>query len=248
MSKPEITRTTDELADKMSFLSATEGQTVLDQSDYDTFNVSAMYDHLGPQYEEYIREDAGRQRVVEWVLSILTEQGIKRGEVVDLGCASGVPVSQMLSANGHDVVGVDLSDGQLKLARERVPDARFVMGDMRKWAPGTNEGLGQLDAVVSFYAFNHLSIVDCKAVFERIHSWLSEEGLFAFGMVEGVNGRTTWFGFEVAAMSMSMEEIQRTLKETGFEVEKSWKEEWTSSTRKDARSKLNQFFCARKRR
>lgn len=229
----------------MPFLTASDRN--VNQTDYDNFNVSAVYNKLGADYEAYILEDAGRQRCVDWALSSLSERGVKRGQCIDLGCASGVPVTASLVAAGHDVIGVDLADGQVQLARERVPDAKFVVADMRKWQPA-DEGFKSVDAVVTFYALPHLSVADCKLVLSRIHKWLSDEGVLALGMVNGVNGKVKWFGFEIIAMSMSLEQMNGMLEETGFEVVKSWEEGWTSSANKDARSKLNQFFWARKKR
>ena len=50
-------------------------------------------------------------------------------DVLDLGCGCGVPVSRELTALGHKVVGVDLSQRQVERARLLVPHARFVRAD-----------------------------------------------------------------------------------------------------------------------
>ena len=41
--------------------------------------------------------------------------------VLDLGCGTGVPTARTLTASGRRVVGVDISEGMLKLARDQVP-------------------------------------------------------------------------------------------------------------------------------
>lgn len=217
----------------------------LNQSDYDNVNVPAVYDELSEAYETYVRNDDGRQRCVEWVVSHLSENKVDHGRCIDLGCASGVPVVAALAAAGHEVSGVDLSPEQIRLAQSKVPNAKFAVADMRTWQP-PNEILGHIDAVTSFYSFPHLSLADCKSMLTKVNEWLRTDGILALGMVEGVNGRVKWMGFDICGMSMSLGEMCILLKKHGFEVLKSWDEEWSSITRRDTRSKINQFFLARK--
>lgn len=150
----------------------------------------------------------------------MSEEGIEHGQFIDLGCASGVPVAATLTAVGHDVVGVDLSEGQIQPAKERVPDAKFVVADMRSWQPA-DESLGLVDATVSFYAIPHLSLANCKLLLSRVHGWLRDGGCLAIDMVDGVNGKVRWFGFEVTAMSTTLAQMNSLLEDSGFEVVKS---------------------------
>ncbi|MCX5096466.1 class I SAM-dependent methyltransferase [Streptomyces sp. NBC_00365] len=52
-----------------------------------------------------------------------------RGTVLDLGCGSGVPVARALATAGHRVTGVDISEVQIRRAREFVPQAEFIRAD-----------------------------------------------------------------------------------------------------------------------
>lgn len=58
------------------------------------------------------------------LLQLLRQHGIDRGRVVDLGCGSGI-WAQELDAAGYEVLGIDISDGMIALARERVPRGEF---------------------------------------------------------------------------------------------------------------------------
>ena len=51
------------------------------------------------------------------------------GRVLDAACGTGA-VSRQLLDRGHDVVGVDASEGMLAIARASVPEARFTQGDL----------------------------------------------------------------------------------------------------------------------
>ncbi len=76
---------------------------------------------------------AGFGRLAANAASLLTETlrsgGLQRGLVVDLCCGSG-PLSQSLSDAGYDVLGVDISGAMVEMARERVPEGRFVEGSI----------------------------------------------------------------------------------------------------------------------
>ena len=51
----------------------------------------------------------------EWcgyIKSLLTEQGVKEGLVLDLGCGTG-SLTELLSAAGYDMIGVDASEEML---------------------------------------------------------------------------------------------------------------------------------------
>jgi len=59
------------------------------------------------------------------LLKILRRSGITKGLVVDLGCGSGIWAHELGEA-GYKVLGVDISAAMLKLARKKVPQARFL--------------------------------------------------------------------------------------------------------------------------
>ncbi|KKM88234.1 hypothetical protein LCGC14_1260790 [marine sediment metagenome] len=49
--------------------------------------------------------------------------------VIDLGCGDGL-VSKLLDARGYTVIGADNEESGLKLARELVPNAEFILKDL----------------------------------------------------------------------------------------------------------------------
>jgi SAM-dependent methyltransferase len=58
------------------------------------------------------------------LLQLLRQTGVVRELVVDLGCGSGLWARELAQA-GYQVLGIDLSAAMLKIARQRVPEARF---------------------------------------------------------------------------------------------------------------------------
>jgi SAM-dependent methyltransferase len=72
-------------------------------------------------------EDEGSRHLFEAVLDAL---GVARGtRLLDVGCGSGLACG-IAAQRGVHVSGLDASPGLLAIARERVPDGDFRLGDM----------------------------------------------------------------------------------------------------------------------
>ena len=133
--------------------------------------------------------------------------------VLDLGCGTGVPVAKALSGTCR-VVGVDLSRGQLELARVQAPGVDLVMGDMTScaFAPGS------FDAVVSFYAIFHTPRDLHQALFERVHAWLRPGGLLLASLAMTDEGSYTedFFGVEMYWSNYDMPRYREMIASCGF--------------------------------
>ncbi len=71
--------------------------------------------------------------------------------VLDAGCGAGVPFTLWLSERFH-VTGVDISNEQLRLARQNVPRATFLQQDMTSLDVPPES----FDAITCFYALIHV--------------------------------------------------------------------------------------------
>ncbi len=58
------------------------------------------------------------------ILKILAENKIREGLIIDLGCGSGLSAQEFTKA-GYDVLGIDISESMIAIARTRVPNAEF---------------------------------------------------------------------------------------------------------------------------
>lgn len=85
------------------------------------------------------------------LLAELAQRLPKGAKVLDAGCGAGVPVTRVL-ARRFDVTGVDFSEAQISLARQNVPEARFLCQDISQ----LDFPDGAFDAIVSYYAIIHI--------------------------------------------------------------------------------------------
>lgn len=113
----------------------------------------------------------------------LQQRGIDHGLVVDLGCGSGL-LSHELAAAGFEVLGIDISEAMINIARQRVPSAHFRQESILKTE------LPPCVAVVAIgECFNYLfdegnTQQALYGLLRRIHRSLEPGGLLVFDVAE----------------------------------------------------------------
>lgn len=91
--------------------------------------------------------------------------------VLDLCCGAGYE-SRHLAQLGAQVVGIDLSENCIAIARERNPGLAFHVDDMR----ADYAYIGQVDAVVCIAGLVHLPAEELRLAFERMCAVLKPGG------------------------------------------------------------------------
>ncbi|WP_112273082.1 class I SAM-dependent methyltransferase [Lentzea terrae] len=114
-------------------------------------------------------------------------------KVLELGCGAGVPVTRKL-AERHDVLGVDLSQQQIDLARTNVRGARFEKADMTALDFPDHT----FDGIAAFYSILHVPRAEQPELIAKIARWLKPGGLFLASLGTGTPDVTeTWLGVEM---------------------------------------------------
>lgn len=136
------------------------------------------------------------------------------GTVLDLGCGMGEPIARHLIERGFRVTGVDSSPAMIALCRGRLPDAEWLVADMREF------GLARrFDGIIAWDSFFHLSAADQRAMFPRFRA-LAAPGaalLFTSGPDAG-EAIGSWCGEPLYHASLAPSEYRRLLGESGFGV------------------------------
>jgi len=117
------------------------------------------------------------------LLGILAQSGIHSGLVVDLGCGSGVWAAELIRA-GYRVLGIDISEPMIRIARKRAPTAEFRISSL------FNAGIPRCSAVTAIgeclnYMFDsNAGSVVLERLFKKIHRALEPGGIFVFDIAE----------------------------------------------------------------
>ncbi|MEV5575305.1 class I SAM-dependent methyltransferase [Spirillospora sp. NPDC052269] len=132
----------------------------------------------------YRADDDPAEEYDGW-LDGLHERLPEHADVLDLGCGCGLPAARRLTAAGHRVTGVDISDVQIERARRLVPGATFTRADATRLSLPPNS----LDAVVCLYALIHMPLDRQPALLQNIARWLRPGGWLL-----ATTGQNAWTG------------------------------------------------------
>jgi SAM-dependent methyltransferase len=134
--------------------------------------------------------------------------------VLDIGCGMGEPIAAYLIERGAKVTGVDSSPSLIALCRERFPEQRWVVEDMR--ALQLRE---RFDGLLAWHSFFHLAPEDQEPMFPRFatHAAPGAALMFTSGWGRGeAIGR--WQGEPLYHGSLDTAEYAALLAANGFAV------------------------------
>jgi cyclopropane fatty-acyl-phospholipid synthase-like methyltransferase len=175
--------------------------------------VGRGYDAIGERFAAWRGQIVGDPRW-EWEQDLVSRLA-DGARVLELGCGAGVATTQRL-AERFRVVGVDVSAEQVRRARAAVPGAEFIQGDFTALELEAES----FEAVVSFYAFNHVPRELLAPTFARIRTWLVPGGLLMTALgttdLEGWTGE--WLGAPTFFSSFPPETNTRLVRQAGFEL------------------------------
>jgi len=133
-----------------------------------------QYDIFAKFYDDTMGD---RSATVEYLCGLIEKSNPKAHNLMELACGTG----ELLRAfdGRYEVSGLDLSRGMLKIARKKLPRARFYQASMAGF-----ELPEKYDVILCvFDSINHLlKFSDWKKVFRSASRHLNDKGVFIFDM------------------------------------------------------------------
>jgi ubiquinone/menaquinone biosynthesis C-methylase UbiE len=174
--------------------------------------VRAAYDILAPTFGEWnasIQGDPWERFVRE--LEARLDNGAR---VLDLGCGDGNKTRRL--AERFEVVGVDISPEQLRLASAAAPGVTFVEADFAE----LDFAAETFDAVTAFYSFMHVPRDRHLEVFRTVLRWLKPGGLFLapLSTTGGPDRIENWLGVDIFFSGFDSQINRGLVREAGFEL------------------------------
>ncbi|MBT5022423.1 class I SAM-dependent methyltransferase [Candidatus Woesearchaeota archaeon] len=134
------------------------------------------YDAIAEKFDkEYCRSIYFKKQLDNFV------SRLKKGsKILDVGSGTG-HVARYLCRKGFDVVGVDLSEKMVTLAKAKAPDAIFEVMDIRELKFDQNH----FDSAICLFALNHVTHKDAEKVISDLVKLVKKTGLLFLGIPEG---------------------------------------------------------------
>lgn len=143
----------------------------------ETNNLADTYNKIAGDYSKDHEKDNWDDDFIKF----FSEALFKNAKVLDLGCGPGVETNKLTMA-GFDVQGFDLSEGLLKIAREKTPSATFIQGDMLTKLLYADE---YFDAVFAKASLLHIPKEKINFVFGEICRILKPNGIIHIALKKG---------------------------------------------------------------
>jgi len=135
------------------------------------------YDKYTAALAEKFDKIGVRKKDIEKVFSHTKKQNPR---VLELGCAHGRDAQEILKHTSN-YIGVDASEGLLKIAKERLPQAEFIRQEFHELKFPDNS----FDIIIEFASIMHYDKTGLTKIFQNAYKWLDGEGLFMISMKEG---------------------------------------------------------------
>jgi SAM-dependent methyltransferase len=177
--------------------------------------VADGYDRIAERYSAWTGTELRGPRAR--YLEVVQEHVPAEASILELGCATGVPVTQALAAQ-YRVTGVDISPRHIELARVNVPTASLSVADMAT----LDLPASSFDAVVAFYAITHVPRDEHPSLLVNIARWLRPGGLFVATLGTGDDPGTVednWLGAPMYFSSYDAPASERLVTEAGLDVD-----------------------------
>ncbi len=199
--------------------------------------VSEGYDKIAEKYLAKRNSDVYEMKLLPEFVEKVQAMALK-GKVLDAGCGAGVPFTEELSQY-FDVIGIDISEKQISLAKELVPKAKFYCRDML-----TLDFPDEFfDGIISYYAIIHVPREEHFEILKNINRMLKKGGLMLIGMSSRDDPGTTYDDFFDETMywsSFDTETNMKLIKESGFEIL------WMKEIEDSLGDSCHPFFLAKK--
>lgn len=177
---------------------------------------------IGERYN-LIADSFGKVRSLSWgldyvrrFLSLLpvTEGKPNSSTILDIGCGTGIPLTRELVSAGAKVIGLDISTKMIEQAKNNVPGASFILGDIL-----TTPLEAKFDGILAWDSLFHIPLRKQEQAIKKVVNLLKVNGVFLF-TAGGGPGEVVgeMFGTEFYYSSLAGEIYENILKNHDCQV------------------------------
>ena len=117
------------------------------------------------------------------ILKIFAQHAIHDGLILDLGCGSGWSAQEFVRA-GYQVLGIDISEALIVIARRRVPEAIFHSESLYQVEIPSCEAVTAIGECLNYWLDQAPHQQHLIRLFQRVYQALQPGGIFLFDIAE----------------------------------------------------------------
>ncbi|MEM9584253.1 MAG: class I SAM-dependent methyltransferase [Pseudomonadota bacterium] len=171
--------------------------------------VIGLYQRYARAWADRRGKDLAEQAWLDRMIDLAPE-----ASVLDLGCGTGLPVGAYLMRRGMALTGVDASEPMIAMAKQNLPEAEFLVGDMRDLSLQQRFG-----AVLLWDSAFHLTMADQRDLLPKVCTYCAAGGVLMFSAGPRAGAMIgTFEGEPLYHASLAPLEYDAVLRENGFDV------------------------------
>jgi ubiquinone/menaquinone biosynthesis C-methylase UbiE len=176
-----------------------------------SFNLAAE------KYYELFKDEMRQKKYDRVLLDEFARNFDSDSIIFDVGCGPG-HITSYLADKGLNILGIDISERCIEIARREHPKLRFRVMDMAKLDIADES----IDGIVSFYSIIHTPKRFVHRLFHEFSRVLKEGGVILVvvkkGSTEGYVDELLGFKTRLHFTSFTEEEVGNYLRNSGFEA------------------------------
>lgn len=143
--------------------------------------VKDYYNKTAGEWSDKLLKEKKESEILKKFYECFSLAKTKSPRILDMGSGAGYD-SQILCSYGARVMGIDVSEKLVEIAKNKVKNAKFVVGDITE----DLKSLGIFDGVVCLATLTFVEIQNLRQTFFNISQVLKKGGLLLVSSHEGV--------------------------------------------------------------
>ena len=144
-------------------------------------NIIDCYNKTAKNYAEKFIDELNHKHLDRILLKCFVDENINKGKLIDLGCGPGQTTKFIADQELTEIIGIDISEEMINVARSVNPHLHFETGDILKLEyPDKTFG-----SAVAFYSIVHFDHEEISRMFKEVKRVLKEDGQFLFSFHVG---------------------------------------------------------------
>jgi ubiquinone/menaquinone biosynthesis C-methylase UbiE len=144
-------------------------------------NIIDCYNKTATSYAHKFIDELNHKHLDQILLKHFVDENINNGRSIDLGCGPGQTTKFIFDQELTDIVGIDISEEMIKVAKEINPHLHFETGDILKLHYRDNT----FGSAIAFYSIVHFDEEQMRLAFKEVKRVLKREGQFLFSFHVG---------------------------------------------------------------
>jgi 2-polyprenyl-3-methyl-5-hydroxy-6-metoxy-1,4-benzoquinol methylase len=144
-------------------------------------NVTDFYNKTTTGWSDEWFDEKNQNAVLTKFYNCFGTGGTPHPRILDVGCGAGYD-ARAYARKGAKVVGIDVSENSIAIARKKAATCKFFVGDITD--PLTK--LGKFDGISCLATIMHIDVQNMKTVFDNFANVLKPGGLLLISAFDGM--------------------------------------------------------------